>query len=349
MAISSVAFSPKEFRVAIQQQTALGTPLTNLLLELNVDSISHGTLGGVNNYDIKSGGGRIFQDEHYFHQNSDYISEISLSGIYTVDTCFPLLENILYDVAEPFTIASSYSPSVAIKTGATLSAVNSELLTLAILPPDIPNDGSPSDTDVILYKDCVVTAFSWNGDMGTNGGLITYSATFKTYSPVGLGVDGSGYTIEAYTLASDQTVTMSAWQTPGNRKICDQADLMVNSFSLNLENDAVFLGRGASGVPEAIGRGAEFSATADINVKYDDESADMLNDFQTATSGATTGETLLSNASAPATGASWGFQFPRSVFTSVALSEGDIMNIDASVKMVGYGNGTTTTCATIAD
>ena len=131
MAISSVAFSPKEFRVAIQQQTALGTPLTNLLLELNVDSISHGTLGGINNYDIKSGGGRIFQDEHYFHQNSDYISEISLSGIYTVDTCFPLLENILYDVAEPFTIASNYNPTVNIKTGASLTAGNSELLTLA--------------------------------------------------------------------------------------------------------------------------------------------------------------------------------------------------------------------------
>ena len=349
MAISGTALSPREFRVAMQPQTALGTALTDGMLELNVDSITHGTLGGVNNYDVKSGGGRIFQDEHYFHQNSDYISEITLTGIYTVDTCFPMLENILYDVAEPFTIESSYSPSVAIKTGATLSAVSSELLTLAIMPPDVPNDGAPSDSDVILYKDCVVTAFSWSGDMGTNGGLVTYSATFKTYSPVGLDVDGSGYTITPYTLVAAQTLSMGDWQTPGNRIIGGQADVMVNSFSMNLENDAVFLGRGASGVPENIGRGAELSATADINVKYDDESANMLNLFQAATSGATTGNTILSNASTPATGASWGFQYPQSVFTSVALSEGDVMGIDASVKMVGYGNGTTTVCATIAD
>ena len=75
----------------------------------------------------------------------------------------------------------------------------------------------------------------------------------------------------------------------------------------------------------------------------------MLADFQGATSGATTGNTILSNAATPATGASWGFQYPQAVFTSVALSEGDIMNIDASVKMVGYGVGTTTVCATIAD
>ena len=349
MAISSAALSPREFRIAIQPQTGLGTALTNGMLELNVASITHGTLGGVNNYDLKSGGGRILQDEHYFHQNSDYISEISLSGIYTVDTCFSLLENITGDTGEPYTIASNYNPSVNIKTGASLTAGNSELLTLAILPPDVPNDGAPSDSDTILYKDCVVTAFSWSGDMTDNGGLVKYSATFKTYSPVGLGVDGSGYTITPYTLVAAQTLSMGDWQTPGNRVIGGQADVMVNSFAMNLENDAVFLGSGASGVPAAIGRGAEFSATADINVKYDDESADMLNDFQTATSGATTGNTILSNASTPATGASWGFQFPQSVFTSVALSEGDIMNIDASVKMVGYGNATTTTCATIAD
>ena len=194
-----------------------------------------------------------------------------------------------------------------------------------------------------------MTAFNWTGDMGTEGGLVKYSVTLKTKSPVALGVDGSGFTITPYSLVVAQTLTMSDWQTPANRACGGQADLMVNSFSLNLENDAVFLGRGASGVPEAIGRGAELSATADMNVKYDEESADMLNDFQTATSGATTGNTILSNASTPATGASWGFQFPQSVFTSVALSEGDIMNIDASVKMVGYGNGTTTVCATIAD
>ena len=66
MAISSTALSPREFRIAIQPQTALGTALTNGMLELNVDSISHGTLGGVNSYDVKSGGGRILQDEHYF-------------------------------------------------------------------------------------------------------------------------------------------------------------------------------------------------------------------------------------------------------------------------------------------
>lgn len=349
MAISSTALSPKEFRVAIQPQVALGTSIGDGMLELNVDSISHGTLGGVNTYDIRSGGGRILQDEHYFHQNSDYISEISLSGVYTVDTCFPFLENILNDVAEPYTIASSYSPTVAIKTGATLTAGNSELLSLAIMPPDVPNDGSPSDSDCIVYKDCVVTAFSWTGDMGTEGGLVKYSVTLKTKSPVALGVDGSGFTITPYSLLVAQTLTMSDWQTPANRACGGQADLMVNSFTLNLENDAVFLGRGASGVPEAIGRGAELSATADMNVKYDEESADMLNDFQTATSGATTGNTILSNAGTPATGASWGFQFPQSVFTSVALSEGDVMNIDASVKMVGYGNGTTTVCATIAD
>jgi hypothetical protein len=195
----------------------------------------------------------------------------------------------------------------------------------------------------------VVTAFSWSGDMGTDGGLLKYSATLKTYSPVSLNVDASGYTIAAYELSASQTATMGDWQTPAKRIICGQADVMVNSFSLNLENDAVFLGRGASGVCEVVGRGAEFSVTADINVKYDDESADLLNQFQAADSATSAGATQLTNATNPADGASWGFQIPQSVFTSVALSEGDVMAIDASVKMVGFGNATSTTCLTIAD
>ena len=348
MAISSVAFSPKEFRVAMQAQTALGTAKTDGMQEINVDSITHGTLGGVNNYDLKSGGGRIFQDEHYFHQNSDYISEISISGIYSTEYGGILLENITGDTAEVFEIASNYEPSANIKTGASLTAGNSELLTLAILPPKA-GAATPSATDGIVYKDCVVTSFSWTGDMTDNGGLIKYSATLKTYSPVALEVDADSFTIAAYEMTAAQTISMSDWQTPANRVICGQADVLVNSFAMNLENDAVFLGRGASGGPEVIGRGAELAATAEFNVKYDDESADLLNLFQTATSGASTGNTIMSNASTPADGASWGFQFPQSVFTNVALSEGDIMNIQASVKMVGYGTGTTTVCATIAD
>jgi hypothetical protein len=346
MAISSVAYSPKEFRVAFQAQTALGTALTNGMQEINVDSISHGTLGGINNYDLKSGGGRILQDEHYFHQNSDVVSEISISGIWS-DEFGSLLDNITGDAAEVWEVASNYTPPT-VKTGATLTAGNSELLTLAIMPP---SNGAvtPSSTDGILYKDCVVTSFTWSGDMTDNGGLLKYSATLKTYSPVALNQDASGYTIAAYELTASHTATMGDWQTPGKRIICDQPDLMVNSFSLNLENDAVFLGRGASGVCEVVSRGAEFSATADINVKYDAESADLLNQFQAANTAASAGATQLTNATNPADGASWGFQFPQSVFTSVALSEGDIMNIDVSVKMVGFGNATSTTCLTIAD
>ena len=347
MAISSVAFSPKEFRVAIQAQTVLGTAKTDGLQELNVDSIAHGTLGGNNNYDLKSGGGRILQDEHYYHDNSGYISEISISGIWS-DEFAPLLDNITGDAAEVWEVASNYTPSQNIKTGGTLNAGTSELLTLAIMPP---SNGVtvPSDTDGIVYKDCVVTAFTWSGDMTDNGGLLKYTATLKTYSPVALNVDASAYTISAYELSASQTCTMGDWQTPSKRIICGQADVMVNSFTLSLENDAVFLGRGASGVCEVVSRGAEFSATADINVKYDDESADLLNQFQAATTAASAGTTKLTNASVPADGASWGFMFPLSVFTNVALAEGDIMNIDASVKMVGYGNATSTVCLTIAD
>jgi hypothetical protein len=150
-------------------------------------------------------------------------------------------------------------------------------------------------------------------------------------------------------MTAAQTIQMADWVTAANRTIGGVAEVLVNTFSMNLENDAIFIGQVAGGVCEIVGRGAEFSATADFNVKYDDQSNQLLADFQGATSGASAGNTIMSNASTPATGADWGFQFPQSVFTNVALSEGDIMNIDVSVKMVGYGNATTTTCLKIAD
>lgn len=348
MAISSVAYSPKEFRVAIQPQTALGTALTNGMQEINVDSITHGTLGGNNNYDIKSGGGRILQDEHYYHDNLGVVSEISISGIYSTEF-FELIENITGDTGEVWTLASNYKPSEAIKTGATLTPGDSELLTLAIMPPISGAATTPSDTEGIRYQDCVVTSFTWSGDMSDNSGLIKYSATLKTQSPPALEQDASGYTIEEYEMKAEETILMADWVTSANRVICGVDHLLVNSFSMNLENDAIFIGQVAAGVCEVVTRGAEFSVTADFNVKYDDQSNQLLNDFQGATTAVSAGNTIMSNASTPATGESWGFQFPQSVFTSVALAEGDIMNVDVSVKMVGYGSETNTVCLTIAD
>jgi len=347
MAISTVAYSPKEFRVAIQAQTALGAALTNGMQEINVDSITHGTLGGNNNYDLKSGGGRILQDEHYYHDNLGAVSEISISGIYSTEF-FELIENITGDTGEIWEVASNYEPSANIKTGATLTAGDSELLTLAILPPKT-GAATPSSTEGIVYKDCVVTSFTWSGDMSDNSGLVKYSATLKTQSPPALEQDADSYTIATYEMTAAQTIQMADWVTSANRTIAGVADILVNTFSMTLENDAIFVGQVASGVCEVVTRGAEFSATADFNVKYDDQSNQLLADFQGATSGASAGNTIMSNASTPATGADWGFQFPQSVFTNVALSEGDIMNIDVSVKMVGYGNGTDTTCLKIAD
>ena len=349
MAINGVAFHPKAFRMAIQAQTALGAALTNGMQEINIDSFTTGTWGGINNYDVKSGGGRILQDEHYFHQNSDYVSEITVSGIYSTQFA-GLIENITADTSEVFEVASNYGPTAEIRDGASaLTAANHELLTLALLPPKYGTDATPSATDGFFYKDCVVTDFSLSGDMATDGGLVRYSATFKTKTPVSGNVDASGYTIAAYLLNAANTLTISDWQDSAYRIIGGQADSIVNSFSLNLGTDAIFLGRQAAGVPEVISRQGEFPATADFNIKYDPGSRALFETWSGAAPGVTSGKTLMSNASTPATGASWGFEFPQSVFTNMAYSEGDIMNIDVSTKMVGFGAGEQTVCLKIAD
>ena len=348
MAVSGQAFSPKEFIVAIGAQTALGTAKTDALYSMHVDSITHGTLGGFNSYDLKSGGGRILQDEHYIHLNEGLISEITVSGTYGSSFGIEIMENITGDNAEVWTVASNYEPRTDIIAGVSdLNVGDSAILTLAILPPKA-GAATPTSTEGIVYKDCLCTSVTWSGDMSDFGGILKYSATFKTYSPPALEVDADSFTIGDFNLGT-QTAFMTDWKTATRRKICGVDELLVNSFSLNIENDALFLGHGSGGIPEVVSRQGEFSVTADFNVKYDEESAKLLNLFQAATGGQSAGATLMSNAATPADNTDWGFLIPQSVFTNVALSEGDVMNVDASIKMVGYGVGETTTVITIAD
>ena len=113
---------------------------------------------------------------------------------------------------------------------------------------------------------------------------------------------------------------MASWGTSAYRKICGVDDLVVNSFALNLENDAIF------------------SAPVDFNVKYDTTSEPMINSFQTQTGDS--GVTLMNNDSGLDDG-TFGFAFNKTAYTNVAWNEGDMMTMDVSVKALGSGINST--------
>jgi len=110
-------------------------------------------------------------------------------------------------------------------------------------------------------------------------------------------------------------------------------DVALQSFSLTIDNPAVFVGVSSTGY-QVVNRGAECSVTLDCQVKYDDNTDMLIHAFDTqgVTPTIMDDDAFLIEASNAG-----GIEIDNGVFTNVALSEGDIMMLDISIKAVDDG------------
>jgi len=326
MAISHNTHSPKEFQFLIGGQAAWNTQLLDALFALDVDSVGFPSFNTNQVLDVRNGS-RVLQASDLFQTQSQQITEISVSGTVKSDTMSLLLANITGDVSGTYAVPGNYSPTDYGTQTSGLTVGDFKLMTIVYTSPEADSD--------LVFEDCICTALSLTGDMGTEAGRVKFSATFKTGTkPHNLSLTSE--TVD--TIISTNDVTMASWGTSAHRKICGVDDLVVNSFALNLENDAIFSGCDANGNFEAVSRASEFSATADFNVKYDTTSEPMINSFQTQTGDS--GVTLMNNDSGLDDG-TFGFAFNKTAYTNVAWNEGDMMTMDVSVKALGSGINST--------
>ena len=331
MAVAANAFSPKQFSFLIAEQDDWGTHAVdesspnNNLVALDVDSIGSPTLGIVQGLDVRSGS-RVLQATDFFQDIKGSPKEMTVSGTATTEGLDILLANLtgeaLASASGVYSIASNIAPSTL--TAATTNQTGEQLLSI------VYKSGYGTNAD-LSFKDCFCTNLVLSGDAGTEGGRIKFSATFKTGSLVADLTDATT-TIDTAITANDYF--MSAWDAD-DRIIAGTANALVFSFSLNLTNDVVFAGLTATGF-EVATRAAEISATADFTVKYDSTFSALFESFNGQTAGASTGATLMNN-DASLTDAYFGFNMASSVLTNVGFSEGDMMQLDCSVKAVGAG------------
>ena len=331
MAVAANAFSPKQFSFLIAEQDDWGTHAVdesspnNNLVALDVDSIGSPTLGIVQGLDVRSGS-RVLQATDFFQDIKGSPKEMTVSGTATTEGLDILLANLtgeaLASASGVYSIASNIAPSTL--TAATTNQTGEQLLSI------VYKSGYGTNAD-LSFKDCFCTNLVLSGDAGTEGGRIKFSATFKTGSLVADLTDATT-TIDTAITANDYF--MSAWDAD-DRIIAGTANALAFSFSLNLTNDVVFAGLTATGF-EVATRAAEISATADFTVKYDSTFSALFESFNGQTAGASTGATLMNN-DASLTDAYFGFNMASSVLTNVGFSEGDMMQLDCSVKAVGAG------------
>ena len=286
MAISTASYSASAFKIAIAEQDVYGTIEAaggNDYHAIDVDSISTPSLNANQALDVRSGS-RVLQETDFFHTKVGAISEISVSGTATTGALDMLLENI---IGEAETSASgvysflSNASAQSVGSGATGQA--GTLLSLTMISPITDMD--------IGFKDCLVTALSLSGDMGTEGGRIKFSATFKSGSAVDATQVTSVGAVDTAFTAATENYTMNSW-VADYRQLVGVADVVMSSFTLNLSNDANFVGLVSTGY-EVIARAGEFSATLDSTIKYDDKCQAFFENYLDQGTGATEGVTKL--------------------------------------------------------
>jgi len=328
MAISTAANSPKEFQFLLAEQDTFGTfETTNNMFAVDVDSVGTPSLNPTQILDVRSGS-RVLQKEHFFQDVKASVKELSVSGTATTNALDLLLENI---TGEPRSSASSIY-SFASNQATTNVGVGSTSQAGTLLSIVITSAGNDAD---LAFKDCVCTSLTLNGDTGTEGGRIKFSATFQTGSVVEDLTDAATTVDTAF--AASENYFMSSF-TAGHRKIYGVDDLIMSSFSLTMENPAVFTGVTSTGY-EVISRAGEFSVTLDATVKYDGHTRGSFERFnnQTQESSTAAQPTLLNHQLALAAD-NFGISIPKSVLTNVAFNEADVMMLDLSVKGVGDGS-----------
>ena len=341
MAISTSAYSPKEFQFLIAEQDAFGTIEAsggNAYHALDVDSVGSPSLNPVQGLDVRTGS-RVLQATDFFQDVKTSVKEISVSGTATTAALDMLLENIMGEAEGAASGVYTFTSQQNVQQiGTGDSSLVGTALSIVIK--------SAFETNADLsFKDCVVTNLTLNGDTGTEGGRIKFSATFQTGSTVEDLTDAVTSVDTSFSAASENYL-ITSWTDPVYRQVVGVNNLLISSFSLTLDNPATFHGATTAGY-ELCARASEFSATLDVTTKYDDKTEDMFEVFNGQSTGASKGVTLL-NDDATLTDAIFGINMPASVLTNVAFNEGDIMMLDLSVKAVGSGVGSSTALVEVA-
>ena len=324
MTLRADTYSPKGFRVSVGYEAEAGTKDVDALVSMDVDSVGFPSLNPIQSMEVRSGNGATAKLVDAFKSNKGTVKEISISGNAYSTSVLNLLTNLTGDTSSPIQVAYNHTGS-DIARGAGTTSDFSKTVTVVIESPGTDHD--------LIFSGCVVTAMSFSGDMGTEGGRIKYSATFKTGDVPEL----SAASLDAATLYSAGTQRdMTGWTLTTLGGI---ADTVMSSFTLNLEHDAHFLGFDTSGNPEVIGRGAEFSATLDAQVVYNQDSEALIGTFEAGAAFTTSGAIICGNNATIASQSLFGFHIDTTSLTNAAYSEGDVMMVDTSWKALALASG----------
>lgn len=333
MAISATSVSPKDFQLGIIKEATAGTAVTTSMNLINIDSIELPSLNPTQVTDVRHGTGRTLKQVDTFTTNKVTVKEISFSGI-ADSTILPLLlENITQDASgvgaagdDLYEVSNNYEPS-AINIGTTTATDNTMTFTIAI-------DNAVNSSYSMVFKGCVLTSLTINGDIGEESGRVKFSGTFKTgmvpdLSPASAPTFGSTAHFNNNYFVTDFDTT----------KVAGVADCVLKSFSLTIENDAQFMGFDSSGNYQVIQRALpEVIATCDSVVKYDGNTQALIEAFEIQSIGDASGHVDIDLQASSGTN-KVGVDINNTILTDVSFSEEEAMFLSISQKAMADATG----------
>jgi len=333
MAISSTAYSPKDFQLAIIAESVAGTAVTASMSLVNIDSIELPSLNPTQVTDVRHGTGRTLKQVDTFTTNKVTVKEISFSGI-ADSTILPiLLQNITQDTSDAsvpdnddlYEILNNYEPaSIALDGTESSTTYANKTLTVAI--------DNPASGYSMIFKGCVLTSLTINGDIGEESGRIKFSGTFKTGMVPDL--SASSPTFSGGTAHFNNNYFMTDFTTT---KVAGVADCVLKSFSLTIENDAQFMGFDSTGNYEVLQRALpEVIVTCDSVVKYDGNTQGLVESFETQSIGDSSGHVDIDLQGT----STIGIDINNTLLTDVSFSEEEAMFLSISQKGMADATGT---------
>lgn len=333
MADLAEGFSPKQFQLAFaaEKDGIGGGESTDADYKfINIDSIEMPSLNPNQVLDVRHGAGRTLKAVDMFLSNKLTVKEINFSGV-ADNTTLPMLISNITGVADAsgdqtFTIAYNYA-GIDLSYG---DSVSDNTKTFAV------HLTTPEGNEQMYFKGCVLTSLTISADIADESGRFKVSGTFKTgcvpvLNDTDIDPTGTTHFNSNYSMVDYGDSNTSGAETV----IAGIADPVLKSFSLTIENDAVFSGYDANGNFQQIHRAIpEASVTFDAVVKYDADTDQLMRTFETQST-STIANTLTAQDTTPALDIS----LPTCIITDVSFSEEDAMFLSVSHKAVASTSG----------
>tara|TARA_Y100000593_G_scaffold91527_1_gene180495 strand:+ start:1416 stop:2447 length:1032 start_codon:yes stop_codon:yes gene_type:complete len=328
--LNTAFFNSKELNIALKLDSSnVGTAASGAsgwnLVES--ESVTPPTFNDLTVERRAGAGSGIFTEEtDFFKYTPGAIIECSVSGLLT-DEIFKLLIQLGLGSAFSTNVISIDNNSTNLTFEHNASAAANKTFSVAY-------NGAVGN-DSIVIPGCVATSLTISGDPNEDGGRMTFEMTAQSRTPVAAGAFSTAVAASD-TLSSNYTFLGDF----SNHTWLMDAEVLLKSFSMTVENPVTFAGYGGSGgtgAPQTYIRSVpEMSVMINPVVKYDTNLDGLWDIMRESAATASLAEPAFEMAdNATYTDGNRAIRVTNARLDSLSWDEGDYLGLNVGLKLVG--------------